>query len=662
MHKGKLILLLIPLIALFSCTPEHSKIIVAEFGDAKINMNEFENAYSKNSGGLEHVKTDSILALQKFLDLYVNYKMKLRDADVRGYKKDAEMLKELHDYKINIGTTLFLENTLVDPNVRLMFERRKKEYRASHIFLMADSSMNAQQVETLANQIIDRIQKGEDFAALAKKYSKDTRTAVNGGDVYYFTAGQINNAEIEDAIFSTEVGKIYPKPISTPYGIELIKITEINPRRVSLHLQHILIRSTDSTGVSDTAKALKKIQEIEKEIKSGADFGKLAHKYSDDTRSAQANGDIGYIQRGKTVKEFDQAAFKLKVGEISAVVRTQFGYHLIRLVEETPNDPYEKQKEELKEIYHKYRYKMDYDKLVSKLKTEFNYIPNGETFSKLLSVSDTLKVGPAYFGSSRQKLYGSNELFKINGKSYTPDSLFSYLVRKGSMMGQIFSPKILDDAVSQYSGDLLVSEKALVYDKENPEFAKLLEDYENGMYLFKILEDEVWSKISIDSVKIQKFYNETKQNYKWKDRVEFKEVYVPTDSVANQCYNLALANMPMDSIKAKFGKRTGYENKVGYSGLVEIGFNELAKQANALKNIGDVSKPFKFENGWSIVKLIGREPARLKTFEEASAEASSLLQEKESKRLEEDYMNKLKSIYRPKFNYEELSKAFKQAN
>lgn len=83
MHFRKLLLPILPIVFVFiSCTSEHSKIIVAEYGNYKVYLDEFEKAYAKNSGGFEKAKTDSVEALHKFLDLYVNYKMKLRDAAV----------------------------------------------------------------------------------------------------------------------------------------------------------------------------------------------------------------------------------------------------------------------------------------------------------------------------------------------------------------------------------------------------------------------------------------------------------------------------------------------------------------------------------------------------------------------------------------------------
>ncbi|MCX6168569.1 MAG: peptidylprolyl isomerase [Ignavibacteriales bacterium] len=660
MRSAKLILLLLPLIILISCTSQNSNIVVAEFGGNKIYLDEFEKAYAKNSGGFEKAKNDSLSSLKQFLDLYVNYKMKLRDASVRGLKSDEDMKKEYLDYKMNIGKTLFLENKLYDPNLHQLYERRKTEYRVSHIFLLPDSTHSQQQIIDLGNQLIKRIQNGEDFAELAKQYSNDPYTSKQGGDVYFVTAGQINIPAIEDAIYSTEPGNIYPQLVSSGFGYHILKVTVRQPRKPSIEAAHILIPFADSTGVVDTVKALNKISDIEKQIKDGKNFGEMAAKYSADKGSAAKNGELGSFQRGQMVREFDEAAFNLKVGEVSSIVKTKFGFHLIRVNAISPLKSYDEEKNELKDMYDRTRYKFDLEKLMQDLKTEFSFVQNQVTYNKILANSDTLKIGPSYWTSNLRKQAGSDELFKINNKPYSCDSLFNNMIKVGSNLNMTVNGKILQDAIDQYAGVVLFREKALVYDKENPEFAKLLEDYENGMYLFKILEDEVWSKISIDSVKTYEFWQQTKENYRWKDRVELKEIYNQSDSLMNNCYSMAISGYSYDSLVAKYNRRSGYENKIGYNGLTAVDFNELAKQANSLKNIDDISKPFKFEDGWSIVKLLKREPARAKTFEEARAEASSLLQEKESKRLEDEYMNKLKNIYHPKMYYEELQQAFKQ--
>lgn len=661
MRKYRLLILLIPLIIiLVSCASEHSKIVVAEYGDYKIKMDEFEKAYLQSAGSIEKAKKDSLKELESFIDLYVNFKMKLRDAEVRGYKEDEDLIKEYQDYKQHIGSTLFLETSLYEPNIRKLYERRKTEYRVSHLFLAPDSTINDQKIRELGDQLIQRIKNGEDFNTLVAKYSADDRTRNLGGDVYFITAGLISSRAIEDAIYGTEPGMIYPTLVKSQFGYHILKVTEKHSRRISLHIQHILIRYADSSNVADTTKALKKIQEIEKKIKDGANFGTMAQKYSQDVGSANKNGDIGMIQRGMTVRPFDEVAFKLKVGEVSPIVKTQFGFHLIKVMEESPYPEYDSDKENLKQMYQRISYQSDYDSLIAKLKKEMDYQLNTSTYNKILADADTTKMNLLYFSSNFQKQVGNDVLFKINGKPYISDSLFSSEIKKGDFVGRRIDAKLLNDALNKYTGDLAIAEKALSYDKENPEFAKMLDDYKNGMYLFKLLDEEIWKKISIDSVKVKDYHETNRDNFRWKDRVEFKEIYVQQDSAMNKCYQQVTSGISFDTVYVKSNQRTGYENKYGYNGLVDVAFNELSKQASALKNIGDISKPFQFENGWSIVKLIKRDAARLKTFDEAKTEAASALQEKESKKLEEAYLDKLKSLYHPKIYYDELRSAFKR--
>jgi len=661
MRKGNFLLLFLPLIALYSCAPEHSQIVVAEFGNNKVYMGEFENAYAKNSGGIDKAGKDSLKNYENFLDLFVNYKMKLRDAYVRGLTTDPDVQKELKDYKISVGTTLFLDNYLYEPNIKLLYERRKTEFSASHIFLKEDSTMNTEKVEALGKELIDRIQKGESFESLAKQYSKDIYTKNNGGDVGYFTAGQINSPEIEDAAYSSEQGQVYPHLIKSNYGYHIIKITEKYPRKPSVHVAHILALMTDSTKKTDTLRALTKIRDIEQQLKNGADFAELAAKYSDDKESGKKGGDIGFIERGKTVKEFENVAFKMKKGEISPIVKSRFGFHIIKYIGESKDKSLEEQREELKELYQRVRYKKDYNDLIEKLRTDFSYSKNDEVLNKILSTGDTLKTQNDYLKSNLKKEFGEKTVFTVNGTPCSADSLFYFMIASGNYASKKIDSKILSDGLNKYSGIVLIREKVVNYDKQNPEFEKLLVEYQNGTYLFKLLDQEVWSKIAIDSTKLQSFYNQTKGDYKTKAQVEFKEIYCLNDATINECYESAVHNSNFDTLYNKYNEHKTDGNNTT-SGLVDFDKNEQAMQAHDLKDIGYISKPFKSEGGWSIVKLLKKVPGKSKSFEEAKSEVTSIFQDQETKRLENEYIARLKKIYEPKLYYNELTKAYKQTN
>jgi peptidyl-prolyl cis-trans isomerase SurA len=661
MRIRNLLLLFFPLIALYSCAPEHSQIVVAEFGNNKVYMNEFENAYIKNSGGIEKAKKDSLKKYENFLDLLVNYKMKLRDAFDRGLPSNPEIKKELKDYKINVGTTLYMENVLYGPNIKDLYEKRKTEFRISQIVLSEDSTMNAKQVKALGNEIIARIQKGESFESMAKKYSKDNLTKNIGGDVGFYTAGEINNPEIEDAIYSTEPGNIYPHFIKSEFGYHLFKVTEKQPRKIALRLSHILVRYVDSLKIVDTLKAYKKIQGIEQQLKNGADFAELAKKYSDDKTSGKKGGDLGFIERRRTIKDFEEAAFKLGKNEISPIIKTRIGFHIIKCFGEAKPIAFDEQKEELKNIYKHTRFQNDYDNLIGKLKIELKYSKNDEVLNKILATGDTIKTLNDYLKSNLKKELGDKTIFTINGNPYCTDSLFEFMISSGNYTMKKIDPKLLNDGFDKYSSDMIIKEKVLIYDQENPEFADLLIEYENGTYLFKIIDQEVWAKLKIDSTKLQEIYNNNKENYKTKDQVVYQEIHCQKDSVIDKCYSLAMSKFNFDTLYAKYNERKGNGTKT-VSDLVDYDFNEQSKQAFQLKNIGDISKPFYIDAAWSIVKLIKKSPIRIKNFDEAKSEVTSIFQEQETKRLENEYIIQLKKEYEPKLYYNELTKAFKQTN
>ena len=518
--------------------------------------------------------------------------------------------------------------------------------------------MNAQKVEDLGKELIDRIQKGENFETIAKQYSKDNYTKNNGGDVGYFTAGQINSPEIEGAAYSTELGQVYPHLIKSGYGYHIIKITEKYPRKPSVHVAHILASFTDSTQKADTVRALKKIQNIEQQLKKGAGFAELAAKYSDDKRSGIKGGDIGFIERGRTVKEFEDVAFKMKKDQISSIIKSRYGFHIIKYIEESKDKPFDEQKDELKELYQRVKYNKDYNELTEKLKTEFKYSKNDDVLNQILSAGDTLKTQNDYLNSNLKKEFGLKTVFTVNGNPFNADSLFYYMIASGNFSNKKIDSNILNNGLNKYSGVVLIREKVVNYDKQNPEFGKLLEEYRNGTYLFKILDEEVWAKISIDSVKLRAYYNLIKDNYKTKAQVEYKEIHCQKELVINDCYNFAVQKFNFDTLYVRYNERKNIGTNT-VSGLVDYDTSKQSQQAYDLKDIGDISKPFKVDDGWSIVKILKRIPSRNKIYDEAKSEVASILQDQETKRLENEYIARLKKEYEPKLYYNELTKAFK---
>jgi peptidyl-prolyl cis-trans isomerase C len=119
----------------------------------------------------------------------------------------------------------------------------------------------------------------------------------------------------------------------------------------SVRALHILIKVDPKGGDKEKAAARKKIEEIQKKLKEGGDFEALAKEFSDDP-SRDKGGDLGYFTKGRMVKPFEEAAFALPVGQVSPIVETTYGYHLIKVLDRKPESKtsYEDARERIQQV------------------------------------------------------------------------------------------------------------------------------------------------------------------------------------------------------------------------------------------------------------------------------------------------------------------------
>ncbi len=650
-----LFVLLFTSFILISCSTAKKDIVLAEFDKENITVGEFEKAYSKNNGGYEVAKKDSLSKKKNFLDLYVNFKMKIHDAKRRGLDRIPDVINEYNDYKQKIGITYLLEKELVEPNIKTLYEKRKEELRVSHIMFRPDTAgFEGAYVRALA--VLDSIKKGASFEEMAKVHSQDFYSAPYGGDIFYITAGEII-PQFEEACYKLKPGEVYPEPVRTQFGYHLIKVTDRRPRIPEIRASHILIELKRDFTSEDSAKALEKILAIKEKINLGEDFSELAKEFSEDEGTKNLGGDLGFFTRRTMVQPFDEAAFNLEVGQVSDVVKTQFGYHLIKVTDKKQLKSFEEEKDLLKNIYQRIKYNDDKKKLLDSLKLTFNYKLNTSLLEQIASAADTIQIGNQYWSSELKTQFGDSVIISYAGKKVIVDSLFGRAQNMAEFVNRRINKTVLENMVNRVSEDLLLNEAVEYLPAKYPQFAELMEEYKNGILIFKLQEEEVWNKIKIDEEKLRNYWEANKEKYVWPDRVEYSEIFVRSDSLAQEIYKMLKAGEEFDSLAAKYTERPGFKDKAGYHGIKPVLDNALSQKADQLKE-GQFSEPFKNANGFSIVKLIKKYPSALKTFEEALPEVSGAVQEIESKRLENDYLEFLKTTYKPRVYYDKLNKAF----
>ncbi len=658
MRKIILSLMLLALVA--ACSPSSTK-IVAEFNDTPITLKEFEKAYMKNVGDYNKARITPLRDKEKFLKLYVDFRMKLRDAWVRGYYDDPDLNKEINDYKKKIGATYIKEKKLIEKGIRKLYEQGKWEYRVSHIMLRPNRGSGPTSKE-LAKKLIEKLKSGKaTFEELAKEYSDDEYSRNEGGDIYWFAPGVVN-LDFDKAITSTPVGKVYGKPVRTRYGWHVIKVTDKRKRIPEIKVRHILVRYVRKNGKLDSAAALKKIKDIQKQLKEGADFAKLAEKYSEDPGTAKKGGDLGYISRRMMVKPFDEAAFNLKKpGDISDIVKTRFGYHLIQLVEVPPFPSYDAVKEKLRRTYKRQRYQQEYKQFVDSLKKVHHYTPNETLVGTVIAFkSDSAKFDDNVFETPLYKAIKDSVVFTIDSKPFLADTMFKFLVNSQDFSGKLITENSYSRGREEFAAEMLFEQEAMGLENKDSVFKQLLDDYRNGIYIFKLQQEEVWDKVKIDTNEVKKYFEANRDKYKYPDRVEFYEIFTKSDSLAQKYYSEIKNGANFEELAKKVTERFGYKAKSGHFELTPVSSSVMAHHAWKLKEPGDVSEPFKTGKGWSIVKLVKKDPAHLKTYEEARQEVLSDYQEKVTKDLENAYVESLRARYHPEYYYDVLKEAFKK--
>lgn len=650
-----ILIIFISTLLFISCSPEHSRIVVGKFTDTELTMSEFEKAYIKNVGSKEKAVSDTYEDYKNFADLYLNFKMKLRDAKIRGYDSDESLKDELNEYKRKVGASYILEKNLVEPALKKLYDLRKTEIRASHLMIRSNPERDIEASTEFAQAILDSILNGSaTFEEMVQRYSDDQFSKPKDGDIFYFTASQLP-IEFEEACYKTNVGEIYPGVVKTSFGLHIIKVTDKKERTPKIRASHILASFSDESGEVDSVAALEKIKSVMKKIKDGEDFSKIAMEHSDDSGTKDSGGDLGMFERRMMVQEFDEAVFNLKIGEVSDIVKTSFGYHIIKLTEIPESPTFEEDKENLRTIYKRLRYPNDHQNLVNDLREKYNYQVNQTTIDRIIGYADTIKIGVEY---PAMDVIGNEIVFSFAKQNYDFNEFYQKLLEEPTNIGKPFTAEILTSAANKISEQMLLEEEALTLDKVNPEFAELMEDYRNGIFIFKLQEDEVWNKVQLDSIRLKEFYEKNKENYVYPDRVTYTELFIRNKETADQYYEEIKTGADFESLVTNYTERSGMKDKGGKYELQAVGSTEFSTMVGKLQP-GEFTEPVPNSGGYSILRLDILEPSRIKTFEEAKAEVSGAFQEAESKRLEKEYIQRLKATYKPVINYDTLHKAFK---
>ncbi len=512
------------LAVVFTAAPSNAQDeAVLTVGKESVSLADFEHIFLKNN-------RDSLItqaALDEYMELFVNFKLKVQAAEALGMDTISTFQKELAGYRTQLARPYLTNNELLDELVRQAWERKQEEVRARHILVSCSAQANA--ADTLkawkrADAMRTRILKGEDFnaVALSKAGSDDPSARDNGGDLGWFSAFQMVYP-FEEAAYTTAVGELSPI-VRTRYGYHFLEVTGRRDARGEIRAAHIMIRTKEGADDATMKAAEERINSIHDLLVDGGQWEELAMKMSQDASTANKGGELPWFGTGKMVEEFENAAFGLNEdGQISAPFKTSYGWHIVKRLEYRAPASFEASKRELqKKVSRDSRSELTRASFLENLKVEYNFTFNGNAIKSLkrIAAKQDSVFFPGHPLANVPSKTTASTLMTIGDESATVADFANYLNMVKIRNAESGANAIIDEQFASWSDKLILDYEDARLEAKHDDFRLLMEEYHDGILLFELTDEKVWSKAVKDTAGLEAYHAAHVGDFMWGTRAE----------------------------------------------------------------------------------------------------------------------------------------------
>lgn len=539
---------------------------IMKIAGKSISKGEFEYTYHKNIQQ-QSEKTP----LDEYVTLFENYKRKVAEAEAQGIDTTQQFKTEYEGYRRQLVKPYMVDKTAEETLAKEAYQRLLEEVEASHILFRVSPTATWEEKRKVYQKALDvrkRALSGEDFAVLARQYSEDPSARTNNGYLGYFGAFYMVYP-FEKAAYETPVGEV-SMPVESQFGYHLIKVTGRRPTRALL-LAHIMLKVPQNASEKIQKEREKEAWAIYEKARQGEDFAALAKQYSEDYSCSEQGGRLPWLSTGQIIPSFEKAAFALnEIGEITEPVRTEFGWHIIKLLDVKTPDSYEKMHDLIvRRMARDERADAGQKMYIENLKKEKDFVWNDTVIIRLeKAVADTAAL--------KSLLQMEQPLFSFDGRPYPVSKLASYIDADNT---SAMSISALRTAADEYVNDVLVAYQVDELSRTNADFRYLLQEYHDGMLLFEVSNREVWNKAMEDEKGLQKYFRKNKKKYTW-DTPRYKGYVITGDNaetVAAVKSFVTDTDLPFDSVMTRINKQ--YNDSVTHvkieKGLYQKGMNAV---------------------------------------------------------------------------------------
>ena len=615
---------------------------------------EFTRVYNKN---LDLVKDDSQKDLDKYLDLFVGYKLKVEKANKIGLQNGTNYQNELKSYRNQLSKNYVNDSKVTNELVREAYDRMQQEIRASHILILLDEGATPEDTLKAYNKIIDikkRLDAGEDFITVAKQTSEDPSVKDNNGDLGYFSAFRMVYP-FENAAYKTSIGQV-SKPFRTRFGYHIVKVVDKRNNRGEVTVAHIMIVKNGDEAQNEKAKST--IDDIYKKIQQGESFETLAQQFSEDKSSAPKGGVLQRFGSGQlSSEEFENVAFNLKLkNEISEPFQSQFGWHIVKLIEKHPVRSLEEMKLELEEKIKKdERSLLITNSLAKKLRSKYSLSKDVKLISKVKTVVTDEFYSQTWDAKEKSKEIKGDILTINKDKKISVVQFINFIAgkQKSNIKTKPIS-RLVDELFEKFIDEQLIAYYNDNLENEFPDFKNIMDEYRDGLLLFDLMEREIWNRAKNDTLGLSEYFKNNISNYQWKKRYNV-DVLSSTDSkVIEKVQKLLKKGKSIDYIKAQLNK-DGKVNVMSKSGLYEEDYDVLPQFENLTKGVTSIVSKDKY---YFVLNVMDEKPAGAKELSECRGKVISDYQQY----LEIHWVDELKKEFSVNINQEVFSRVKKQLN
>ena len=641
------------------------KQVLMTIGDQEVTVKEFNDVYYKNNLKSDVIEKKSV---DEYLDLFTTFRMKVMEAERLQLDTSAKFQRELAGYRKQLAKPFMSSDDITDELLEEAYQRKLKDLRASHILIRCDK--NALPSDTLkaynkAMEIRKKALKGEDFGDLAVRYSEDPSAKDmkatdqyparpgNRGDLGYFTVFDMVYP-FETGAYNTKEGEI-SMPVRSDFGYHIIKVTSVTEAMGNIQAAHIFLQLPFDAPEEDVATTQQKADNIYKELvaQGGKNWNEMVQQYTDDRGTAPRNGALSPFTVSRIVPEFIEALKSLEEGQFAKPIRTNYGFHIVKLLGKSGVSSFEKESKGLSERIEKdMRSKKSEEVVLKQVRKEYKFKQNDKNLEAFMATVDSTILDKTY--EPAKQLDMNATLFSLENQPTKVSDFVNYIKNNMTIQKYVTPATYAYQLYESFSNETTMNYADSHLEEKYPEFKELVQEYKDGILLFDLMDREVWSKAMTDTLGLQEFYARNTSKYMWEDRAEAHIITVTRPESLDKVKALLDNGTPLDSLRDVI-KRDSINFAFVRHGFYQRGDNQYVDQTEWKTGVrNEISSTV--DQSTVIVCISDVRKPEPKTLKEARGLVTSDYQVE----LEQQWVKALKERYPVKINEKVLDQVRKR--